>query len=128
MKRLQFSWKYALIILGVFLALRFVMAFNSRVAEMRRLALQSTRVAGTLAAMTQESIALETQIALATSPVGVEKWAYEKGHMARPGDRVVIPLAPAGATPVPTPTPVPKTVEISRWKMWLLLFVDEIAP
>jgi hypothetical protein len=125
MKRIYFSWKYALIIGGVLLSLRFVMVFNQRINEMHRLAAQSTRVAATLNYLTQESIALTTQIALATLPAGVEQWAYEKGHMARPGDKVIIPLAPGGATPVPTPTPVPQQITLSNWKVWLLLFVDE---
>ncbi|MCS6906323.1 MAG: hypothetical protein RML93_00405 [Anaerolineales bacterium] len=125
MKRLYFSWKYALIIAGVLLSLRFVMAFNQRVNEMHRLAAQSTRVAATLNQLTQESIVLSTQIALATSPAGVEQWAYEKGHMARPGDRVIIPLPPGDATPTPTPTPLPQQIVLSNWKVWLLLFVDQ---
>ncbi|MGB9640993.1 MAG: hypothetical protein ACPL4H_08780 [Anaerolineales bacterium] len=128
MKQLRFSWQYAIIFVGVFLALRFVMAFNSRVAEMRRLEIQSTQVAGKLAQMTQESIDLSTQIALATSPAGVEQWAYEKGHMQRPGDHIVVPLAPAGATPIPTPTPQTQSLTIPNWKVWLLLFIDETAP
>ncbi|GAB4470040.1 MAG: hypothetical protein Kow0088_02500 [Anaerolineales bacterium] len=125
MKRIYFSWKYALIIAGVLLSLRFVMVFNQRINEMHRLAAQSTRVAATLNQLTQESISLSTQIALATLPAGVEQWAYEKGHMARPGDKVIIPLAPGGATPVPTPTPIPQRIELSNWKVWLLLFLDE---
>lgn len=125
MKRIYFSWKYALIIAGVLLSLRFVMAFNQRINEMHRLAAQSTRVAATLSQLTQESISLATQIALATLPAGVEQWAYEKGHMARPGDKVIVPLAPGGATPVPTPTPQPQPIVLSNWKVWLLLFVDE---
>lgn len=112
-------------IAGVLISLRFVMAFNQRINEMHRLAAQSTRVAATLNQLTQESIFLSTQIARATLPAGVEQWAYEKGHMARPGDKVIIPLAPSGATPVPTPTPVPQQIVLSNWKVWLLLFVDE---
>jgi len=125
MKRLYFSWKYALVIAGILLSLRFVMAFNQRINEMHRLAAQSTRVAATLSHLTQESISLVTQIAQATLPAGVEQWAYEKGHMARPGDKVIIPLAPGGATPIPTPTPPAQPIVLSNWKVWLLLFVDE---
>ena len=128
MKKLRFSWQYAVIFLGIFLALRFVMTFNSRVSDMRRLEIQSTNVAGKLARMTQESIGLSTQIALATSPASVEQWAYEKGHMQRPGDHLVVPLAPAGATPIATPTPQVQSITIPNWKVWLLLFVDEISP
>jgi|YNPBryulayer2012_1023412.scaffolds.fasta_scaffold01058_7 cytochrome c biogenesis protein ResB len=125
MKRLYFSWKYALIIAAILLSLRFVMAFNQRINEMHRLAAQSTRVAATLSQLTQESISLATQIAQATSPAEVEQWAYEKGHMARPGDKVIIPLAPGGATPTPIPPSTPQPIVLSNWKVWLLLFVDE---
>jgi len=124
MKRPKFSWKYALIITGVVVLAYLVMDFNNRMAALRHLTAEKEVVAAELGSLEKTQVALQTQIAFATSEAAVEKWAYEEGHMVQPGDNPVIPIAPAGSTPVPTPLPESSRTTVSNWQMWLWLFVD----
>lgn len=128
MKGLRFSWNYALAIVGIAVIGYLVMVFNSRAVELRRLATQRDAVAVRATSVARENASLQTQIAEATSEAPVIEWAYEKGHMKKPGDIPVVPLAPGGGTPVPTPTPEPKQLPVKNWQMWMLLFVDLISP
>lgn len=125
MRNLRFSWKYALVIVGVFTLAYLVMDFNSRMAELRRLSVQKERVEAEVTNLASTQAALQTQIALANSDAAVAQWAYEQGHMTRPGDNPVIPIAPDGGTPVPTPVPAIERPVVNNWQMWLWLFVDE---
>ncbi|MBN1536381.1 MAG: hypothetical protein JW908_06585 [Anaerolineales bacterium] len=124
MKRLQFSWKYALIIGGIIMAAYLLMDFNSRVAEMHQFNTQKELVAATVTSLVIENLTLKTQIAEANSEEVVAKWAYQDGHMVRPGDVPVIPLPALQTTPVPTPTPRVTPAVVSNWQMWVYLFVD----
>ncbi len=127
MKRQNFSWRYAIAIGGVVLLAYLVMAFNSRMADMRRLAVQKDRVSTELVGLEATRAALETQIAYANSEAAVQEWAYQEGNMIREGDVPVVPLPPPGSTPVPTPTPSVIRAQVSNWQMWMWLFVDEQA-
>jgi len=79
MKRPSFSWKYALIIIGLFVLAYLVMDFNNRMAALRRLSAQKEDVTQQLAGQKQTEAYLQTQIAYATSDASVEQWAYEEG-------------------------------------------------
>ena len=127
MRGLKFSWKYALAIIGVLFMAYLVMDFNSRTAELRRLTVQKEQVAGQVTYLVRTQNTLQTQIAYAASDAAVADWAYQEGHMVRPGDNPVVPVAPPGSTPAPTPTPVIERPVVSNWQMWLWLFVDS-AP
>src|SRR5574341_2238653 len=124
MKRPGFSWKYALIIIGLFVLAYLVMDFNNRMAALRRLSTQKEGVTQQLAGQYQTQAYLQTQISYATSDASVEQWAYEEGDMVRSGDIPVVPLAPASGTPVPTPTRVVAATQAANWQFWLWLFVD----
>jgi hypothetical protein len=124
MKRLRFSWKYALVIGGIILAAYLLMDFNSRVAEMHQFDTQKGLVAATVTNLAIENLTLKTQIAEANSDAMVAQWAYQDGHMVRSGDVPVVPLPAVGGTPIPTPTPVVTPAVVSNWQMWVYLFVD----
>ncbi len=124
MKRLNFSWKYALIITGVVVLAFLVMDFNTRMAALRRLTLEKETVAAQLAGLQMTQTRLQTAIAYATSEAAVEDWAYEDGNLVRPGDNPIVPVGPGDSTPAPAPTPVVVTAQVSNWQMWLWLFVD----
>ncbi len=128
MKRPTFSWRYVLIALGLVVAAYLVMNFNNRIATLRRLTMQREVVAARLAGMQQTMTSLETQIARATSEAAVIEWAYQEGNLVRPGDNPVVPLPPAGSTPVPTPTPATTRSIVPNWQVWLWLFADTGAP
>jgi cell division protein FtsB len=128
MKRPGFSWKYALIIVGLTVLAYLVMDFNHRMAALRRLSAQKEVVALQLAGQKQTQVNLQTQIAYATSDAAVEQWAYEEGEMVQSGDIPVVPLPPAGGSPVPTPTSVVVATPAANWQFWLWLFVDPNQP
>ena len=128
MKRLPFSWKNFLAIIGVAGLAYMVIGFNSRMARLRELRVQYEQVSAQLEALQRENSRLQTQVAEATSDAPVLRWAYEEGHMVQPGDHVIVPLAPGGSTPAPTPTPQPQLKAVKNWQMWVLLFVDSISP
>ncbi len=125
MKQIKFSWKYALIIVGVIFLAYLIMDFNNRMVNLRNLSEQKDRVAAQVTSLVQTRTSLETQIAYATSEAAVIEWAYEEGQMVRPGDNPVIPLAPAQSTPAPTPRPIITQPAMKNWQVWLLLFVDK---
>jgi cell division protein FtsB len=124
MKRPGFSWKYTLIIVGMFVLAYLVMDFNNRMASLRRLSTQKEGVTQQLAGQMQTQAYLQTQIAYATSDAAVEQWAYEEGDMVRSGDVPVVPLPPSVGTPMPTPTRVVVVTPAANWQFWLWLFVD----
>jgi cell division protein FtsB len=128
MKRPGFSWKYALIIVGMFVLAYLVMDFNNRMAALRRLSAQKEGVTQQLAGQVQTQAYLQTQIAYATSDASVEQWAYEEGNMVRSGDVPVVPLPATLGTPVPTPTRVVVVTPVANWQFWLWLFVDPDKP
>jgi hypothetical protein len=128
MKPQKVGWKYALLVFGLAILAMMVMDFNSRTAELRRLSAEREQVSAQLAGGRATQSALEADITYATSEAAVVRWAYEYGHMVRPGDIPVVPISPANSTPVPTPKPVIKPTETSNLQRWLSLFVGADAP
>ena len=120
----RFSWKYALILTSIIILAVMVMDFNNRMSAMRALSVERERVAAQVTQLASEKAALETQIAHAQSDAAVAEWAYEQGHMIRPGDNPIVPMQPFESTPVPTPTPSVTRRQVENWQMWLWLFMD----
>ncbi len=116
--------KIGMIAAGVILFF-LVMDLNSRLNELSRLSAQRDK-SSTQVAILQETLDhLETQIYYATSESSVEKWAYEEGHLALPGDKVIIPLSPPGATEAPVVIPTSVPVQVSNWDIWMALLFEK---
>ena len=128
MKNLHFSWKYALAIALIAVMGYMVMGFNNRMADLRGLAAQFELAKARLESVMAEKAALQTQIAEATMDATVIEWAYSEGHLKKPGDMPVVPLAPGNSTPTPVATPVSPQLPVENWQIWMLLFVDQIEP
>lgn len=124
MKRSWVSWKYALIVIGLGILTMLVMDFNNRMADLRRLSKKSQEVGVEATNLHQTEMALETQIAYATSPASVEDWAYGEGRQVKEGDVIVVPVGETGSGPVPTPIPTQVILPQSNWETWLSLFID----
>jgi cell division protein FtsB len=124
MKPPSFSWRYALIIIGFVVLAYLVMDFNHRMASLRRLSAQKEVVAAQLEGQQQTEAYLNTQIAYSTSDDAVVQWAYEEGSMVRQGDVPVVPVPPAGSTPMPTPVKTAVVTQAANWQYWVELFVD----
>ena len=119
MKRPGFSWRYALIIIGLVVLAYLVMDFNTRMGALRRLSAQKEVVSEQLQGQLNTQAHLETQIAYATSDDAVVQWAYEEGSMVRSGDIAVVPVPPAGSTPAPLPTTISQATPVPNWQFWL---------
>jgi hypothetical protein len=94
-------------------------------ADARRLE-RDARLLGTqVRALEGDQASLQTQVAQATSEGMVEEWARGEAKMVGPGEKLVVPIAPAGSQA--TATPAPSLVERSptKWDVWwALLFGD----
>ena len=119
------QWKPVLILVGFTVLVLLVMDFNSRMAELRRLTAEKEDVSARVTSLVDTQVALETQVAYATSDAAVYYWAYNFQHMGKEGDVLVVPIQPEGSLPQPTPTPVVTPVVIQNWQVWLSLFVDQ---
>lgn len=117
----QITLRRVIILIVLLILLGLVMDFNTRMEQLARLENQAATVRAQTTAIIVTQHALETQVAYATSPAAVEKWAREQGRMAQPGDKLVIPLAMPGAQPSPTPTPPPKFANLTKWDVWMEL-------
>lgn len=105
-----------------------VINFNSRLAELNRLSEQREIVQERYDIVKGTAAALDAEVAYAQSDAAVEKWAYEQGHMARPGDYPVIPLAASPVPPTPTVQPAVIQPERSNPESWLALLFGPKAP
>ena len=102
-----------------------MMNLNSRLADFFRLSSERDKMAAHVAQLQLTKMALETQVAYATSDQAVEDWARNEAHMAKPGDKVVVQITPAFTTITPevVVTPAPRPVE--NWEVWWALFFGE---
>lgn len=116
--------KLGLIALAVVLFF-LVMDLNSRLNELSRLSDQRDDAATVVANLEGTLAVLQTQQAYAGSVGAVEEWAYNEGHMVRPGEQLVIPLSPPGTTPEPVILPTPTVQPVENWEIWLALILGE---
>lgn len=109
--------RFALIVGAI--AMLFILGdLNRRMEDARRMERDARTLGTQVASLEAQSQALLTQIAGATSEAVVESWARREGRLVRDGERLVVPVAPAGApTPAP-PTPTPAPDPPSRWLVW----------
>ena len=124
--RRKFSLDYKKIILVIAGVVLFflVMDLNSRLNELNRLSALRDQYSTQVAILQGTLNNLETQMYYSTSESAVEQWAYEEAHMARPGDNVIIPVAPPGVTQAPVFEPTPTPEQISNWDVWMTLLFN----
>ncbi|MEW5873291.1 MAG: hypothetical protein AB1894_28785 [Chloroflexota bacterium] len=115
--------KYAVLIVSLVVLAYLIMDFNSRTAEMNRLAAEKERVSQQLEYRLETKAALQTQIAYATSEAAAIEYGY-KHHMIREGDTPVKLVEGAESTPTPTPKPQVAPTQVSNLQRWLQLFFD----
>lgn len=125
MKRIQFDKKRIFVVAGLVLLFFLMVDLNSRLNDLYRLTRERDSMRTEIANLTMTAVGLETQIAFATSEVAVENWAREEGVLVRPGDQLIVPIAPAGATPMPVVVQPPEPVKLKNWQVWWALFFGE---
>lgn len=119
--KIPFDIKKVVYVAAAVILFFLVMDLNSRLNELSRLSEQENKALTVVAELQTTLDVLETQVAFANSEGAVEQWAYNEGHMARPGEKLIIPLAPAGETqqPVFESTAIPS--QVPNWQIWLAL-------
>lgn len=125
MKRIQFDKKRIFVVAGLILLFFLMVDLNSRLNDLYRLTRERDSMRTEIANLTMTAVGLETQIAFATSEVAVENWAREEGVLVRPGDQLIVPIAPAGATPMPVVVQPTEPVKLKNWQVWWALFFGE---
>ena len=113
------------LIAGAVILFFLVMDLNSRLNELSRLTEQRNDAATAVAKLEGTLQVLQTQQAYAGSQGAVEEWAYNEGHMVRPGEQLVIPISPPGTTPEPVFIPTPTVEPVENWEIWLALILGD---
>ena len=111
------------VILAVVAGILILGDLNSRMANARRLEREARIAATEVAALEGDIGRLRTQLVQVTSGALVESWARRDAKLVLPGERLVVPIAPAGATPEPEGGAEPGEGIPGPWEVWLeLLF------
>jgi len=120
----SFNFKQTLLIIIIIGFVFMMMDLNSRLSALFRLTGQRDEVSTEVSQLQSTEDAVQAQIDFATSDAAVGQWALQE-HMVTKGDKLIIPLPGAKATPVPKvqPTPVPETA--TTWEVWRELFFGE---
>ncbi len=117
-KIVKFVQRFPLVV-GAMLLVFVLLAFTQRVSEYLRLSEQLENQQARLTELAATQTSLEDQIAYATSQAAVEEWAREDARWSRDGDFVVIPIAPADATPEAVVQFQATPVVSSPWQAWM---------
>jgi cell division protein FtsB len=119
--RIPFDIKKTGLVVAAVILFFLVLDLNNRLNELSRLSEQENKALTVVAELQTTLDFLETQVAFANSEGAVEQWAYNEGHMARPGEKLIIPLSPAGTTPLPVFESTPIPTQVPNWQIWLAL-------
>ena len=112
-------------IIGIIALVFVVLEFNRRLEELKLLNKQHDIVQAQATQAVQTQIALQTQLAYASSSSAVEEWARTDVHYVREGDLPVVPIAQPGAAPVEMSTPIPEPTPMTNLQTWWDLFFGE---
>lgn len=121
MKFRQNYFKELAIIAGVVLLVFLMMDYNTRLDKLNQLNEKALTVRAEATKVSHTQVALQTQIAEATSDSVTEREARNNGEIQE-GDQRIVPL-PSDGPPLPdtyTPTLVPERVK--KWQVWMELF------
>ena len=102
-----------------------VMDFNTRIESLNVLRKQASIVSTQATRAMQTQLALQTQVAHASSDQLVHEWARSEGHYIQSGDQPVIPIEVPGLSPEALSSPTPLPTPMPNWQVWWTLFFDE---
>jgi cell division protein FtsB len=125
MKALWEGRKKIIGVIAIALLVLLMTSLNSRLSEYFRLSSERDKLSTSVSGLLATRLALETQVAFATSDQAVEEWARNNAHMVRPGDKVIVPISPGGVTPVPTEMVIETVEAVKNWEVWWALFFAE---
>ncbi len=127
LSKINWTDKRLIAIVLVVLLILLMMGFNNRLVNMNRLIRQENILQTRIAGLESTKIAVEEQVAYATSEIALEEWARESNHMIEPGDQAIVLIAPdeqLSTPPVPTPV-AEEEIKLSNFETWKLLLFGE---
>ena len=113
------------VFIGILVLILMVMDFNARLETLNLLRRQEAIVSTQATQAMQTQLALQTQVAFASSDQVVHEWARTEGHYIQNGDQPVIPVEVPGDTPLALESPTPFPTPIPNWQVWWNLFFAE---
>jgi cell division protein FtsB len=122
MKALWEARKKIIGVTAIALLMLMMTSLNSRLSEYFRLSGERDKLSTSVSSLYATRAALETQVAYATSDQAVEDWARNEAHMSRPGDQVIVPIAPVVITAAPTVVTTLTVRSVENWEVWWALF------
>ena len=122
---LEFNLRRLGVFISIGILLVLVMNFNTRLEELSHLQNEAATVRAQATAIMVTQSALQTQVALATSPAAAEEYARNQAHMAQPGDKVFLVLPAPGTTPQPQPSATPIFTNLTKWDIWMMLILGK---
>ncbi len=122
MFNLPISVRRVAVMIGILVLVFIVLEFNRRLEELNMLDAQNKLVQTQATQAIQTRMALQTQVAYATSNVAVEEWARTDGHYIQDGDLPVVPIGEPGSAPSEASTPIPAPTPMQNWEVWWNLF------
>lgn len=125
MEKFSVNWRRVGVFVGIAVLSLIIIEFNARLEELNRLTeeAEAYRIKATQAMQTQ--IALQTQVAYASSDAAVEDYARGDNHMIQEGDIPAVPYGSGSGTTISTPTPTPTPTPMPNWQVWWDLFFGE---
>ena len=120
----SFNFKQTILIVIIIGFVFMMMDLNSRLSALFRLTGQRDQVSTEVSQLQATKDEVQNQIDFATSEAAVGQWARQE-HMGLKGDKLIVPLAGAKATPQPKKriTSTPETA--TGWEVWRELFFGE---
>ncbi len=114
------------IALGVLGCLLFAVLYSSRIISGAQAQKHLAAMKQLVVEQEQFQVQIQSLLDGVGGPAAIEAYARNEGNLARPGDQVMAPLAPA---PLPTPpalppTPAPATTTTPNWKLWWRLLAE----
>ena len=99
-----------------------VIEFNARIEELNRLMDEADTYRAQVTQALQTQVALQNQVAYATSDAAVEDFARQDNHMIQDGEIPVVPFGTGNGEVISTPTPTPTPTPMPNWQVWWSLF------
>jgi hypothetical protein len=125
MERWPINPRRVVIFVGILILFLMVVDFNSRLEELNLLKNHASSLGAQATEAVQTQIALQTQVAYASSDQAVEDWARGEGHYVQPEDQPVVPVGQPGTAPVQAPSPTPIPTPMPNWQVWWNLFFGQ---
>jgi hypothetical protein len=125
MVNLPINVRRVLVMAGILALIFIVLEFNRRLEELNMLNRQNLAIQTQATQAIETQLALQTQVAYASSDAAVEEWARTDSHYIKDGDLPVVPVEAPGAAPVEANTPTPVPTPTANWQVWWDLFFGE---